>query len=200
LTNHPDGWASIASLLQEFQRDWGDAPTDFPLTVDAELRTQEEMDRDLASADSLIDLSDGLVNQAAALAALEWNRTIVPSLIGNYRYGSFFAVDYRRVTKEAWHTDEFMVIQGVNRVRTSVPVWILQRDDQRVDEWPGMGTNPIFTQHLADQWTWMQELLQEPEWPEVYRTDCKLAFSDKLIAACAATKARDSSYYRGKRD
>jgi hypothetical protein len=153
------------------------------------------MDRDLASAQLLVDLSDGLVDQVAALAALEWNRTVLPSLIGNYRYGSFVAVDYRRLTQEAWRTDECMVIQGVNRVRTSVPLWILQRADQRVDEWPGIGTNPIFTQHLANQWHWMLELLQEPEWPEVYRTDCKLAFSDKLNAACAATKGRPKNNF-----
>jgi hypothetical protein len=81
-----------------------------------------------------------------------------------------------------------------------VPLWILQRADQRVDEWPGMGTHPIFTEHLAGQWHWMMELLQQPGWPEVYRMDCKIAFSDKLIAACAATKTRDSSYYAGKID
>jgi hypothetical protein len=196
-TNHPDGWTSIAALFQEFQHDWGDTPTGFPLTVDAGLRSQEEMDRDLASADSLIDLSDGLVDQVAALAALEWNRTMVPSLVGNYRYGSFFAVDYRRLTEAAWRTAECMVIQGVSRVRTSVPVWILQRDDQRIDEWPGMGMNPIFTQHVVGQCDWMQGLLQEPWWPDIYRTDCKLAFSNKLIAACAATKNRNPSFNIG---
>jgi len=146
----------------------------------------------------LTDLSDGLVDQAAALAALEWNRTVVPSLIGDYRYGSFFAVDYRRITQERWRTDECMVIRGVGRVRTSVPLWILQSADQRVDEWPGFGANPIFTQHVAKQWSWMNELLQEPEWPEVYRKECGLTFSQKLTAACAATKNRGSSHYKGK--
>lgn len=91
-----------------------------------------------------------------------------------------------------------MVIQGVNRVHTTVPLWGLQRVDQRIDEWPGIGTNPIFTQHLPNQRLWMFELLQEPSWSEVYRTNCKLAFSDKLSAACAATKTRDSPYYSGK--
>jgi hypothetical protein len=198
LTNHPDRWAPIATLFQEFQRDWGNNPAEFPITVDAKLHSEEEIDRDLASSELLIDLSDGLVDQVAALAALEWNRTVLPSLIANYRYGSFCAVDYRRLTQESWRTDECMVIRGANRVFTSVPLWILQRADQRVDEWPGIGTNPIFTQHQANQWHWMWELLQPPEWPDIYRTDCKLAFSAKLTTACAATKTRDSSYYRGK--
>jgi hypothetical protein len=53
------------------------------------------------------------------------------------------------------------VIRGVNRVQTSVPLWILQRADQRVDEWPGIGDNPIFTQHFDKQWNWMWERLHE---------------------------------------
>lgn len=198
LTNHVDGWSPIVALFQAFQREWGGTDDVFPIAPDLEHYSREEMERDIASEESLNDLSDGLVDQTAALAALEWNRTVVPSLIGNYRYGSFFAVDYRRITEESWRTDEYIVIRGVSRVRTSVPLWILQSADQRVDEWPGFGTNPIFTQHLAKQWDWMSELPQEPEWPEVYRKECGLAFSQKLAAACAATKNRDQSYYRGK--
>jgi hypothetical protein len=198
LTNHVDGWSPIVALFQAFQREWGDRGDAFPLAPNSGQYSHEEMERDIASAELLTDLSDGLVDQAAALAALEWNRTVVPSLIGDYRYGSFFAVDYRRITQERWRTDECMVIRGVGRVRTSVPLWILQSADQRVDEWPGFGANPIFTQHVAKQWSWMNELLQEPEWPEVYRKECGLTFSQKLTAACAATKNRGSSHYKGK--
>jgi hypothetical protein len=156
------------------------------------------MKRDIDFAESLIDLSDGLVDQPAALAAIEWNRTVVPSLIDNYRYGSYFAVDYRRITRESLRNDEYMVIRGVARVHTSVPLWTLQSADQRIDEWPGFGGNPIFTQHMAKQWDWMFELLQEPEWPEVYRKECNLTFSQKLTDACVATKNRGESYYKGK--
>jgi hypothetical protein len=194
ITNHPNGWAPIALLFQNFQREWGDKPDSFPLAIDAGLRSQQEIDRDLASANSLVDLSDGLIDQVAALAALEWNRTIVPSLIEDQQHGSFFAVDYRRLSVESWRSMECMVIQGLSRVHTSVPVWILQRDDQRVDDWPGMGLNPIFTQHVAYQWSWMQGLYQENWWPDIYREDSKLAFSQKLIAACASTRGRNASY------
>jgi hypothetical protein len=79
-----------------------------------------------------------------------------------------------------------------------VPVWILQNADQRVDEWLGIGTSPIFTQYLDKQCNWMAELLDEVQWPERFRVDCKPAFSQKLAAACAATKNRDASYYVGK--
>ena len=69
---------------------------------------------------------------------------------------------------------------------------------KRVDEWPGIGTNPIFTQHLEGQWNWMNELLDETQWPETYRKECRLAFSPELSAACSATTGRDNSYYQGK--
>lgn len=116
----------------------------------------------------------------------------------NHRYGSCFAIDYRRLTPEDLRKPERMVIQGIHRVLVSVPVWLLQRADQRVDEWPGTGMHPIFTQHLPDQWKWMAELLQEPEWPMIFQKDSKLVFSAKLTAACDATKSRDSSYYHDK--
>jgi hypothetical protein len=198
LTNHADGWSPIVALFQAFQHEWGDKDDVFPLAPGSAHGSPEELERDNDAVESLIDLSDGLVDQPAVLAALEWNRTVVPSLIGNHRYGSFFAIDYRQITQESSRIDEYMVIRGVARVRTSVPLWVLQSANQRVDEWPGFGTNPIFTQHVAKQWGWMQELLQEPEWPEVYRKECGLTFSRKLAAACAATKNRDSSYYKGK--
>jgi hypothetical protein len=91
-----------------------------------------------------------------------------------------------------------MVIRGVNRLHTFVPLWILQRADQNVDEWPGIGTNPIFTQHVEKQWSWMWELLDELQWPERFRKDSKLLFAPKLAAACAATKTRKDDCYRGK--
>jgi hypothetical protein len=91
-----------------------------------------------------------------------------------------------------------MVIRGVNRVRTAVPLWILQSAEQRVDEWQGMGTNPIFTQHMANQWHWMLELLDATDWPDLYRAECKLKFSAKLSERCASTKGRDASYYKNK--
>jgi len=90
------------------------------------------------------------------------------------------------------------VICGVNRVRTAEPAWILQRADQRVDEWPGIGTNPILTEHAEKQWAWMAELLEEVQWPDSYRKESKLVLAPKLAAACAATKARGHEYYKGR--
>jgi hypothetical protein len=200
ITNHPDGWTSIVALFAACQRDWGDRPDEFPIRLDAGLRSADEVERDVAFEDTLADLSDGQIDQVAALAALEWNRTVVPALIGDHRYGSFLVADYRRITPESLQRDEYMVIRGLNRVRTLAPVWILQSAEQRVDEWPGAGTSPIFTQHVPDQWRWMWELLQEPEWPDNFRTNCKLVFSEKLTAACAASKSRDNAYYAGKVD
>ena len=138
------------------------------------------------------------MDQPAAFAALEWNRTIAPALIGNGKYGRFFALDYRRITPEALGSDEHMVIRGISHVRTCSPVWILQRADQRVDEWPGFGANPIFTQYLDNQWDWMLEQLDAVDWPDLYRKESKLVFAPKLSAACAATATRNSSYYQGK--
>jgi hypothetical protein len=83
-------------------------------------------------------------------------------------------------------------------VRTSVPLWILQRAGQNVDEWPGIGMTPIFTQYVEKQWRWMSELLDEPRWPDTWRKESKLLFAPKLAAALAATATRDSSYYNGK--
>jgi hypothetical protein len=198
LTNHPDGWVPIAALLRDFAQEWSDNPNVFPMVIDEEQYTLDDIKRDVDCARMLIDLSDGRIDQPAAFAALEWNRTIVPAQIGNFKYGQFFAIDYRRIDPERWRSDEYMVIRGVNRVHTAAPVWILQRADQRVDEWPGIGTNPIFTQHVENQWRWMGELLDEVGWPESYRTTSKLVFAPKLAAACAATKTRGAEYYRGK--
>jgi hypothetical protein len=47
----------------------------------------------------------------------------------------------------------------------SVPFWFLQGEGQRVDEWRGMGVNPVFTQYVPGQWDWMLQLLDEPAWP-----------------------------------
>jgi len=58
--------------------------------------------------------------------------------------------------------------------------------------------NPIFTSYVPGQWDWMKEALQEPEWPANFQSDCKLRFSGKLSAGCAATKERGDAYYRGK--
>lgn len=198
LTNHPDGWAPVAALLRTFAQEWGDGLDTFPMAIDEAHYTADDVARDVASAGTLIDLSDGLIDQPAAFAALEWNRTIVPSQIGNGRYGRFFAIDYRRIDAERWRSDEHMVIRGVNRVHTAAPLWILQRADQRVDEWPGIGTNPIFTQHAEKQWGWMTELLHAVQWPDLYRTESKLLFAPKLAAACAATTTRGAEYYQGK--
>jgi hypothetical protein len=197
-TNHPDGWAPIMTLFRAFAEEWGDNSNVFPLAIDDERYTQEDLVRDEAAAQSLVDLSDGAIDQAAAFAALEWNRTIVPEQIGNERYGKYFAIDYRRIDPERWRSEGHMVIRGVNRVLTRAPLWILQRADQRVDDWPGIGTNPIFTQHVAKQWSWMVEALDEPNWPDSYRQQSKLLFAPRLTAALKATATRGDAYYQGR--
>ncbi len=199
LTNHPDGWASVMRLFADFQQQWGDDADSFPIAVVAENYPPEEIERETQRLSRIVDLHDGAVDEADVLAAFEWNRTILPALVADNRYGSFFSIDFRRVTEETWARDEaFMVIRGVNRIRTSVPLWFLQDGGQRVDEWKGMGVNPIFTSYVPGQWDWMKEALQEPEWPANFQSDCKLRFSGKLSAGCAATKERGDAYYRGK--
>jgi len=199
LTNHPGGWSSLIKLFADFQREWGDSTDSFPLVALPEAYSPEELVADNNSLVNIIDLSDGLVDETDVLAAFEWHRTILPSVIGNHKYGSFFAIDYRRLTEESWAGEErFMVIRGVNRIRTSVPLWFLQGEGQRVDEWKGMGVNPIFTQYLPGQWDWMLDNLDTPTWPAEFQKDSKLGFSKKLSAACAATAERGNDYYQGK--
>jgi hypothetical protein len=198
LTNHPDGWAPITQLLQTFQQEWSDDPNVFPMAIDEQAYTKDDVARDLACKSNIVDLSDGAIDQAAVFAALEWDRRIAPALVGSGRYGRYFAVDYRRLTPELWRSDEHMVIRGLNRVRTSNPMWILQRAGQYVDEWSGVGTSPVFTQYVEKQWRWMNELLDEPQWPESYRKESRLLFAPRLAAACAATVTRDNSYFQGK--
>ena len=199
LTNHPGGWSSVMELFADFQRQWGDGADDFPLTVDREEYARAEVERDLRCLDTIQDLRDGTRAERDVLAAWEWHRTVLPTLVADHRYGAFFAIDYRRLTEESWaRGDELMVIRGTNGIRTSVPLWFLQGEGQRVDEWKGMGMRPVFTQHASEQWSWMWELLQEPEWPANFHRSCKLRFSNKLAAACAATSTRGRDYYRGK--
>jgi hypothetical protein len=199
LTNHPAGWSSVMELFASFHRDWADSADRFPLAVIADGPAPEDLVRDLDSVGDIVDLGDGVIDEVAVLAALEWNRTVLPGLVGDHRYGSFFSIDLRHLTHERWAGDEaFMVIRGVTRVRTVVPLWLLQRDGQRVDEWPGMGTNPVFTSHVEGQWNWMMELLAEPEWPASFQAESGLRFSDKLATACAATRQRGQAYYQGK--
>lgn len=199
LTNHPDGWSSVMKLFGDFQREWADGPDSFPLTVVSDDYSSDVVTGDLDSLSKIIDLSDGLFDEVDVLAALEWHRTVLPAVIGNNTYGSFFSIDYRGLTEEIWARDaRFMVIRGVNRIRTSVPFWFLQGEGQRVDEWRGMGVNPVFTQYVPGQWDWMLQLLDEPAWPVDFQKECKLRFSEKLSAACAATKERGNGYYPGK--
>jgi hypothetical protein len=47
-----------------------------PTAIDEQQYTEEDIARDRACARALINLSDGLIDQPAACAALEWNRTI----------------------------------------------------------------------------------------------------------------------------
>jgi hypothetical protein len=198
LTNHPDGWAPIMTLFRTFAEEWSDDPNIFPLVIDDEQYKREDLVLDLSVAQSPLDLSDGAIDQPAVFAALEWNRTIAPAQIENERYGKYFAIDYRRIDLDRWRSDEYMVIRGVNRVLTIAPLWILQRADQRVDEWPGIGKNPIFTQHAEKQWNWMVEALDEPQWPDSYRKQSKLLFAPRLTAALKATSTRGNAYYQGK--
>lgn len=199
LTNHPGGWSSVMKLFLDCQREWGDETDVFPLTAIPEVYSSEEMLADFDRLNTIIDLSDGLFDEADVLAAFEWHRTVLPSVIGNHKYGSYFRIDYRRLTEDNWaHEERFMVIRGLNRIRTSIPLWFLQREDQRVDEWKGMGVNPVFTQYVPGQWDWMWELFDTPTWPAEFQKDSKLRFSKKLSAACEATKERGNDYYQGK--
>jgi len=186
------------TLFRTFAEEWSDDPNIFPLVIDDKQYTREDLVLDLSVAQSPLDLSDGAIDQPAVFAALEWNRTIAPAQIGNERYGKYFAVGYRRIDLDCRPSDEYMVICGVNRVLTSAPLWILQRADQRVDEWPGIGKNPIFTQHAEKQWNWMVEALDEPQWPDSYRKQSKLLFAPRLTAALKATSTRGDAYYQGK--
>lgn len=199
LTNHPGGWSSVMKLFLDCQREWGDSNDVFPLTALPEACSTEEMIGEITGITNIIDLRDGLFEEADVLAAWEWHRTVLPSVIGNNKYGSFFAIDYRGLTEDVWAREErFMVIRGVNRIRTSIPLWFLQGEGQRVDEWKGMGVNPVFTQYVPGQWDWMLELLANPAWPTEFQKDSKLRFSEKLSAACEATRERGNGYYQGK--
>ena len=199
LTNHPNGWSSVMGLFADFQKQWEDARDRFPLAIVQEDYSPSEIDRDMQGLSTITDLSDGVFDDIDVLAAFEWNRTILPALVADNRYGSFFSVDYRYLTEDVWARDAaFMVIRGVNKIRSSVPLWFLQNQGQQVDEWKGMGTNPIFTAYVPGQWNWMMELMQEPEWPANFHNDSKLRFSEKLSMACAATKERGNAYYQGK--
>jgi hypothetical protein len=213
LTTHPNGWSSVMKLFADVYREWADGRDRFPVTVDSNDYPPDEEagnplrwhfdysdkpTRDVYSLPTILDLSDGLVDETDVLAAFEWHRTVLPAIIGNYKYGSFFSIDYRGLTEEVWAREErFMVIRGVNRIRTAVPFWY-QSAGQRVDEWKGMGSNPVFTEHVPGQWDWMMDLLDETAWPAKFQQDCKLRFSEKLSAACAATKERGNAYYQGK--
>lgn len=200
LTNHPGGWKSIVKLFAEFQQEWAEGPDVFPIAVPPDALSAEDITKELARLDNRVsDLSDGLFDDTDVLAAYEWHRTVLPEIIGNNKYGSFFAIDYRQLTEEVWARDErLMVIRGLNKVRPSIPLWFLQGEGQRVDEWKGMGMNPVLTTYVPTQWDWMLKLLDEPGWPARFQKECKLHFSDKLAAACASTSTRGTSYYEGK--
>jgi hypothetical protein len=166
LTNHPAGWRPIAELFTALHRDWSDEDGRFPIRMPAGEYTAEDFEKEIQLADTIMDLSDGLIDEPSVLAAYEWNRTIVPALIGNNKYGSSFSIDFRHASPEHWATDESgMVIRGIGRVRTSVPLWFLQSAEQRVDEWIGIGKSPVLTLHVPNQWDWMMDLLDEVGWP-----------------------------------
>lgn len=195
-TNHPDGWDAFIIIFKKVYEYWGDGKDQFPITF--ENYSEEELQKDALEFDNVLDLSDGKKEFADVLAAFEYNRTLITSLIGNKKYGEYFVVDYRDITSDTYAMDEqFMIIRGLERIRMSIPIWSLQEANQSIDEWEGMGERPIFTQHTDKQWSWMMEMLLEPQWPARFEGDANVRFNKALKEQCKATTTRDS-YYEGK--
>lgn len=197
LTNHPEGWLPFTRLLQAFHNQWADDNDTFPLAFPPDDTGDSVIDPSNTMAlERIMDLSDGTHQLEDVLAAFEWHYSLLPSLIGNKKYGDFFAIDLRGVQYEAFLVDDpFMVIRGLNRIRVSTPVWVLQTHEQNVESWFQLGAKPIFTQHVREQWDWMLELLIEPQWPARLDTDSGIRFSKKLSERCARTRERDAAYY-----
>jgi hypothetical protein len=200
LLNHPDGWSAITRLLCDFHAKWADDPDTFPLNVGkGHLNDERQKTEALKQVERIMDLSEGTCRVQDVMAAFEWYYTLLPSLIGDNRYGNFLAIDFRHVSSKNWlNGGQFMVSRGIKYIRTSIPVWYIQTRDQNVEEWTGLSNRPIFTQHTPRQWNWMWELLLEPQWPARYEADSKMHLSKKLAKACAATQNRDSGYYKNK--
>ena len=106
----------------------------------------------------------------------------------------------RRLTEDNWANEErFMVIRGLNRIRTSIPLWFLQRKGQRVDEWKGMGRKSGFYSNTCRDsgiGCWSFSTLRHGQLNS--RKTPNSAFRNKLLDACEATKERGNDYYQGK--
>ena len=77
--------------------------------------------------------------------------------------------------------------RGFTSAATTVPVWFLQSAGNRIDRWAAIGDfRPIFTQHVGDQFAWMDTRPAPADWPQQYLRRSDLLYSDAVVGRLAA--------------
>lgn len=183
-TNNPDSWRAYAAFFSDLQALCNTGKRELALKLPEDY-PPEEMMLDLELSQRIPDLSSGIVKLNDILVAYEWLRTEW-RLIVEQKYGDLLAINCRRLTKELWQEHEQLsLLRGLAAMRLSVPLWFIQSAGQEVETWPLVGTRPIFTEHVNNQFSWMFEMtLDRSVMESRYPVDSGLAFSDELIAVC----------------
>jgi hypothetical protein len=169
-TNNVDGWRGYIEIFQRAVRQR-------PLADDAPVVVAGEWPRaaTLLSPERAKYQPDFTDSRVPALrdhlAACEWTIVEEDDLLSEHGHASLI-VDCRKLTRDEWEREaSYTLHRGLTSAPTRVPVWFVQRAPERVDRWPAIGDyRPIFTEHLANQFTWMDMVRLPPNWFERYLT------------------------------
>jgi len=165
LTNNAGGWRDYMDLLRAVPSGTAQAIDDGRLVISDQADRASQL-RFPELAKNLPDFGDPRVPALGDhLAAFEWLLVEEESLLHEYA-GSGFVVDCRHLSREHWErSPAYTLHRGLTSAATSVPVWFLQSAPERVDRWPIIGDfRPIFTEHFAGQFSWMQITSPPEDW------------------------------------
>jgi hypothetical protein len=120
------------------------------------------------------------------LCACEWQRVLGHSPRPD-GHAQSFVIDCRELSREDWERDPARTLhRGFTSAATTVPVWFLQSAGCRIDHWAAIGDfRPIFTQHVDDQFDWMDVRSAPADWPQLYLQRSDLAYSDAIVGRLA---------------
>lgn len=200
-TNNPGGWAAYGELFRDLEavslpgeqvkrsmlgKLRGRAARRLlPLRVPDDYSALD-LRVDRVSARQIPDLSEGQYRLADVLAAFEWRRTVL-EWFKDEEFGDKVAVDVAEFSAEDWNTQpHFSVARGLLALYGFSPVWIMQRAGQSAHQWPGFREQPIFTQHVDQQFSWLKPVITYPTWLIYYLANSGLAIEAELQAAMIA--------------
>jgi hypothetical protein len=153
----------------------------------------EDQARDKESLEWIPNLADGSRPITDVLAALEWRRTIWPTIVEDV-HKPFIAIDCRNMPREFWeHSEMAGVLRGIAMMRMPVPIWFRQIAGQGIENWSFVRERPIFTEHTPNQHSWMLRAT-DFSWPSWYVHEARLGMSERLKDFCLSRRSYSPSF------